>query len=56
MKAVRFVAEDTIDEKIIELQKKKQLIFEGALESDVAASNTALKKLGEEDLRFLFQG
>ena len=50
--AVRFVTSDTIEERMMELQDKKQLIFEGAVD----ASAVALSQLTVEDLRFLFGG
>ena len=50
--AVRFVTTDTIEERMMELQDKKQLIFEGAVD----ASAVALSQLTVEDLRFLFGG
>jgi len=49
--ATRLVASDTIEEKILELQQKKQSVFD----ITVGASNQALQKLTAEDIRFLFQ-
>jgi len=48
--AVRFIADDTVEEKIVMLQEKKQLIFDGT----VGANNNSLVKLNGEDLKFLF--
>lgn len=50
VRAVRFVIEDTIENKIIQLQEKKQLVFDGA----VGGQQAAMVKLTEGDLRFLF--
>ena len=50
--AVRFLVADSIEEKMAELQSKKALIFEGA----VNASAASLAQLTVEDLRFLFGG
>ncbi|CAK9048234.1 unnamed protein product [Durusdinium trenchii] len=49
--AVRFISADTIEEKIIKLQEKKQLVFDASIDG----SSTSLGKLTEQDLRFLFQ-
>jgi len=51
VKAVRFITADTIEEKIIKLQEKKQLVFDASIDG----SSTSLGKLTEQDLRFLFQ-
>mmetsp|Transcript_31228 Transcript_31228/g.50098 ORF Transcript_31228/g.50098 Transcript_31228/m.50098 type:complete len:1402 (+) Transcript_31228:1890-6095(+) len=50
VKAIRFVTSDSIEGKMVELQDKKQLVFDGAIDG----SKAALAKLTEEDLRFLF--
>ncbi|XP_028796938.1 ATP-dependent helicase rhp16 isoform X1 [Neltuma alba] len=50
IRIVRFVIENTIEERILKLQEKKELIFEGT----VGGSAEALGKLTEEDMRFLF--
>ncbi|GLI66752.1 hypothetical protein VaNZ11_010704 [Volvox africanus] len=47
---VRFVIAGTIEERILKLQEKKQLVFEGTVGRDVEA----LGRLTEDDLRFLF--
>eukprot|EP00850_Spirogloea_muscicola_P001861 SM000007S20821 [mRNA] locus=s7:472696:479059:+ [translate_table: standard] len=46
----RFVIENTIEERILKLQEKKQLVFEGT----VGGSAEALGRLTEDDMRFLF--
>ena len=51
VKGVRFICSDTIEERILQLQENKQLVFDGT----VGASNQAMHKLTQEDLRFLFQ-
>ncbi|GBG24158.1 DNA repair protein RAD16 [Hondaea fermentalgiana] len=48
--AVHFVIKDSIEEKMMQLQEKKSLIFDGAVDGNTAA----MTKLTEEDLRFLF--
>ncbi|CAE7669727.1 RAD16 [Symbiodinium pilosum] len=50
VKATRFVAANTIEEKIIELQEKKQTVFD----CTVGNSNQALQRLSAEDIQFLF--
>ncbi|KAK6918853.1 Zinc finger, C3HC4 RING-type [Dillenia turbinata] len=50
IRIVRFVIENTIEERILKLQEKKELVFEGT----VGGSNDALGKLTEADMRFLF--
>ena len=44
------VSAGTIEERIMKLQEKKKLIFEGT----VGQSTEALGRLTEDDLRFLF--
>jgi len=51
VKAIRFVTKNTIEEKIVALQEKKQLVFDAAIDSSAAA----MTKLTEQDLQFLFQ-
>ncbi|XP_078180897.1 helicase protein with RING/U-box domain-containing protein isoform X2 [Carex rostrata] len=46
----RFVIESTVEERILKLQEKKELVFEGT----VGDSAEAMAKLTEADLRFLF--
>ncbi|KAH6780513.1 Helicase protein with RING/U-box domain-containing protein [Perilla frutescens var. hirtella] len=50
IRIVRFVIENTIEERILKLQEKKELVFEGT----VGGCSEALAKLTEADLRFLF--
>lgn len=50
VRATRFVAEGTIEEKIIELQQKKQSVFD----CTVGNSNAALQRLTAQDIEFLF--
>ncbi|XP_049414327.1 ATP-dependent helicase rhp16-like [Solanum stenotomum] len=50
VKIVRFVMENTIEERILELQEKKKLLFEGT----IGGSSEALGKLTTEDLISLF--
>ncbi|CCW63417.1 unnamed protein product [Phytomonas sp. EM1] len=48
--AVRFVTENSIEERMVELQNKKMLVFEGTIDGKMQSLN----KLSEEDLQFLF--
>eukprot|EP00927_Polykrikos_kofoidii_P064952 TRINITY_DN60756_c0_g1_i1.p1 TRINITY_DN60756_c0_g1~~TRINITY_DN60756_c0_g1_i1.p1 ORF type:complete len:1235 (+),score=198.80 TRINITY_DN60756_c0_g1_i1:101-3805(+) len=50
VKATRFVGSDTIEERIIELQEKKQSVFD----CTVGANNQALQRLTADDIKFLF--
>ncbi|MCD7464365.1 hypothetical protein HAX54_052579 [Datura stramonium] len=50
VRIVRFVIENTIEEKILKLQEKKELVFEGT----IGGSSEAFGKLTEADLKFLF--
>ncbi|KAA8496950.1 ATP-dependent helicase rhp16 [Porphyridium purpureum] len=50
VQVVQFVIEGTIEERILRLQDKKQLVFE----STVGQSEAALNRLTEQDMRFLF--
>jgi DNA repair protein RAD16 len=50
--AVRFVIADSIEERILKLQEKKKLVFEGTIGQDTQA----LARLTEADMRFLFSG
>ncbi|CAL1407082.1 unnamed protein product [Linum trigynum] len=50
IRIVRFIIENTVEERILQLQEKKELVFEGT----VGGSSEALGKLTEADLRFLF--
>ncbi|KAB1201985.1 ATP-dependent helicase rhp16 [Morella rubra] len=50
IRILRFVIENTVEERILKLQEKKELVFEGT----IGGSSEALGKLTEADLRFLF--
>jgi DNA repair protein RAD16 len=50
IRAVRFIIEDSIEERILKLQEKKKLVFN----STVGADAGSLAKLTVDDLRFLF--
>lgn len=50
--AIRFITAGTIEDRMLELQNKKQLVFEGAIDSNAAS----MSQLTQEDLRFLFGG
>ncbi|KAL5573355.1 hypothetical protein UlMin_022952 [Ulmus minor] len=50
IRIVRFVIENTVEERILKLQEKKELVFEGT----VGGSSEALGKLTEQDMKFLF--
>ena len=49
IRAVRFVVRGTVEERILRLQDKKRLVFEGTVGGDAAA----LGQLSEDDLKFL---
>eukprot|EP00930_Biecheleria_cincta_P105906 TRINITY_DN98_c1_g1_i1.p1 TRINITY_DN98_c1_g1~~TRINITY_DN98_c1_g1_i1.p1 ORF type:complete len:1206 (-),score=311.60 TRINITY_DN98_c1_g1_i1:59-3676(-) len=51
VRAIRFITSGTIEEKIVKLQEKKQLVFDASIDGSAAS----LGKLTEQDLRFLFQ-
>merc|ERR1712127_370204 len=51
VRAIRFITQGTVEEKIIALQEKKQLVFDGAIDGSAAS----IARLTEQDLRFLFQ-
>ena len=46
----RIIVENSIEERIVQLQDKKNLLFE----STVGMDETALNRLTEEDMQFLF--
>ncbi|EUD64639.1 adenosinetriphosphatase [Plasmodium inui San Antonio 1] len=48
--ATRFIIENTVEEKILQLQNKKQLVFD----CTIGDSGNAMQKLTKEDLAFLF--
>lgn len=51
VRAVRFITKETIEEKMYQLQEKKQLVFDGTVDAKVEA----LSKLTDDDLQFLFK-
>lgn len=50
IRITRFIIENSIEERILKLQERKELVFEGT----VGGSNEALGKLTLDDMRFLF--
>ncbi|KAM7274565.1 hypothetical protein ACFE04_016431 [Oxalis oulophora] len=50
IRITRFIIKGTVEERILKLQEKKELVFEGT----VGGSAEALGKLTEADMRFLF--
>jgi len=50
VRATRFIMKGTIEEKIIELQQKKQTVFD----CSVGNCNQALQRLTSDDIKFLF--
>jgi DNA repair protein RAD16 len=51
VKITRLIIENSIESRIVQLQEKKQLLFQSTIGKDSAA----LERLSEDDLRFLFQ-
>ncbi|KAL1555518.1 DNA repair protein RAD16-like [Salvia divinorum] len=51
IRIVKFIVENTVEERILKLQEKKQLVFAGTLDD---GSSEALEELTEDDLKFLF--
>ncbi|CAM9669191.1 unnamed protein product, partial [Ectocarpus fasciculatus] len=49
--ATRFIVKDSIEERILKLQEKKQLVFDGTVGGDA----TSMARLTVDDMRFLFQ-
>lgn len=49
--ATRFIIQDTIEERILQLEEKKKLVFDGTIGGDASS----MAKLTVDDLRFLFQ-
>ena len=47
----RFIIENTIEERIMKLQEKKKLVFDGTVGGDTGS----MGKLSVDDMRFLFQ-
>jgi DNA repair protein RAD16 len=50
IRAVRFVAEGTVEERVLQLQEKKRLVFDGTVGRDAGS----LKMLNVEDMKALF--
>ncbi|KAJ1502413.1 ATP-dependent helicase, partial [Coelomomyces lativittatus] len=50
IRITRIIIQDSIEERIIQLQAKKKALFQSTVGKDV----TALARLSEEDLKFLF--
>lgn len=50
IRAVRFVAEGTVEERVLQLQEKKRLVFDGTVGRDAGS----LKMLTGEDMKALF--
>lgn len=50
IRAVRFIAEDTVEERILQLQEKKRLVFDGTVGRDAGS----LKMLTVDDMKSLF--
>jgi len=50
IKAVRFIAEDTVEERILQLQEKKRLVFDGTVGRDAGS----LAMLTADDMKSLF--
>jgi DNA repair protein RAD16 len=49
--ATRFIVRNTVEERILRLQEKKKLVFDGTVGGDAAS----MAKLSVDDMRFLFQ-
>ena len=50
IRAVRFVAEGTVEERVLQLQDKKRLVFDGTVGRDAGS----LKMLTVDDMKALF--
>lgn len=50
IRAVRFVAEGTVEERVLQLQEKKRLVFDGTVGRDAGS----LKLLTVDDMKALF--
>jgi DNA repair protein RAD16 len=50
IRAVRFIAEDTVEERILQLQEKKRLVFDGTIGRDAGS----LQMLTVDDMKSLF--
>ena len=49
--ATRFIIENSIEERILKLQEKKKLVFDGTVGGDAGS----MARLTVDDMRFLFQ-
>lgn len=49
--ATRFIIEDSIEDRILKLQDKKKLVFDGTVGGDASS----MARLTVDDMRFLFQ-
>jgi len=50
IRAVRFIAENTVEERILQLQEKKRLVFDGTVGRDAGS----LQMLSVDDMKSLF--
>jgi len=50
IRAIRFIAENTVEERILQLQEKKRLVFDGTVGRDASS----LTMLSTDDMRSLF--
>ena len=50
IRAVRFIAEGTVEERVLQLQEKKRLVFDGTVGRDAAS----LKMLTVDDMKAMF--
>merc|ERR1712232_1327453 len=50
IRAIRFIAENTVEERILQLQEKKRLVFDGTVGRDASS----LTMLLTDDMRSLF--
>lgn len=50
IRAVRFIAEGTVEERVLQLQEKKRLVFDGTVGRDAGS----LKMLTSTDMKALF--
>ena len=50
IRAVRFIAEGTVEERVLQLQEKKRLVFDGTVGRDAGS----LKMLTVDDMKSLF--
>ena len=50
IRAVRFIAEDTVEERFVQLQDKKRLVFDGTIGRDAGS----LQTLSLDDMKSLF--